>query len=98
MPLPPDFPVSPHDILDPNTRWWFQEEHLPTGASGIAREFRYYFAQREAIETIIYLYEVLGTHRLSAVKTHNLSGLCQLLRRVVYEADRSVTGDTTDEI
>ena len=41
---------------------------------------------------------VLGTHRLSAVKTHNLSGLCQLLRRVVYEADRSVTGDTTDEI
>ena len=41
---------------------------------------------------------LLGTHRLSAVKTHNLSGLCQLLRRVVYEADRSVTGDTTDEI
>ena len=41
---------------------------------------------------------LLGTHRLSAVKTHNLSGLCQLLRRMVYEADRSVTGDTTDEI
>ncbi len=41
---------------------------------------------------------LLGTHKLSAVKTHNLSGLCQLLRGAVYEADRSVTGDTTDEI
>ncbi len=40
-------------------RWWFEEEHLPTGADGVAQEFRYYFAQREAIETIIYLYEVV---------------------------------------
>ena len=104
MPLPPNFPTSPHIILDPGIRWlpdepdqrmdklpplvqelrwqvkewrdgsyqgatdtsisllrwWFQEEHLPTGTDGIAREFRYYFAQREAIETIIYLYEVVG--------------------------------------
>ncbi len=104
MPLPPGFPTSPYDILDPDSRWvpdepdsrmeklpplvqklreqvkvwrdqnyqgatdtsrgllrwWFQEEHLPTGADGMAREFRYYFAQREAIETIIYLYEVAG--------------------------------------
>ncbi len=29
-------------------RWWFQEEHLLTGADGIAREFSYYFAQRKA--------------------------------------------------
>ena len=40
--------------------WWFREEHLLTGADGIAREFRYYFAQREAIETIVYLHEVAG--------------------------------------
>ena len=104
MPLPPGFPASPHDILDPGARWvpgdpdermeklpplvqqlreqvkiwrdknyagatdtgrsllhwWFREEHLLTGADGIAREFRYYFAQREAIETIVYLYEVAG--------------------------------------
>ncbi len=104
MPLPPGFPASPHDILDPGARWvpdepdermeklpplvqqlreqvkewrdkdyakatdtgrsllhwWFAEEHLLTGADGTAREFRYYFAQREAIETIVYLYEVAG--------------------------------------
>ena len=104
MPLPPNFPASPHIILDPDQRWlpgerdqrmdklpplvqklrqrvkewrdenyrgatdtsisllrwWFQEERLLTGTGGIAREFRYYFAQREAIETIIYLYEVVG--------------------------------------
>ena len=40
--------------------WWFREEHLLTGIDGVAREFRYYFAQREAIETIVYLYEVSG--------------------------------------
>ena len=45
-------------MVDASAITSFQEEHLPTGASGIAREFRYYFAQREAIETIIYLYEV----------------------------------------
>ena len=104
MPLPPNFPASPHIILDPGLRWlpdepdqrmdklpplvqelrqqvkgwrdgsyqgatdtsisllrwWFQEEHLLTEADRTAREFRYYFAQREAIETIIYLYEVAG--------------------------------------
>ena len=102
MPIPPDFPVSPHAILDPGVRWlpgepdprmeklpplvrqlrekvkewrdkdytgatttsrsllrwWFLEEHLLAGADGVACEFRYYFAQRESIETIVYLYEV----------------------------------------
>ena len=101
MPLPPNFPTSPHDILDSGVRWvpdesglymtklpplvqklregvkefrdggyagatetsrsllrwWFQEEHSLTGAM---RQFRYYFAQREAIETIVYLYDVAG--------------------------------------
>lgn len=103
MPLPPDFPASPHAILDPGIRWapdapdprmeklpplvqklreqvkawrdqdykgatdtgrsllrwWFGEAHL-IEAAGVTREFRYYFAQREAIETIVYLYEVVG--------------------------------------
>jgi len=36
--------------------WWFDEFHR--FESGEA--FRYYFAQREAIETIIYLYEIKG--------------------------------------
>lgn len=104
MPLPRNFPQSPHDILDPDARWypgeeqlegmpidhllpplvhelrkqvkiwrdkgyegasdtsrsllrwWFGEERMAPGAD----EFRYYFAQREAVETIIYLYEVVG--------------------------------------
>ena len=102
MPLPSDFPKSPHAILEPSVRWlpdeadprmeelpplvqklreqvkvwrdnnykdatdtsrgllrwWFQEDHSVTGTDGAAGEFHYYFAQREAIETIIYLYEV----------------------------------------
>ncbi len=48
--------------------WWFHAEHvipangLPSGATqagGTMAGFRYYFAQREAIETVIYLYEVV---------------------------------------
>jgi len=100
MPLPPNFPESPHEILAPDARWspdngdmfwgklpplveklrvvvkaWRDRGYLdasPTTAAlldwwfGTARlqddlihdSFRYYFAQREAIETVIYLYEV----------------------------------------
>lgn len=39
-------------------RYWFQEEHLILDSRGVSTEFRYYFAQREAIETIIYLHEI----------------------------------------
>ena len=38
--------------------WWFKTSHLQENADGGLLEFQYYFAQREAIETIIYLYEV----------------------------------------
>ncbi len=38
--------------------WWFETEHIIPKADGILEPFRYYFAQREAVETIIYLYEV----------------------------------------
>lgn len=38
--------------------WWFKTEHVIAKADGNMVEFKYYFAQREAIETIIYLYEV----------------------------------------
>lgn len=108
MALHPDFPHSPHAILDPEFRWfpadealrdstmeklmpplvaelrrkvrgfresrygeasetsrsllnwWFKEPHLLPGADGSMFNFKYYFAQREAIETIIYLYDVVG--------------------------------------
>ncbi|HCC55399.1 MAG TPA: type III restriction endonuclease subunit R [Desulfobulbaceae bacterium] len=108
MALHPDFPDSPHAILDPAIRWfpadealrassfekllpplvpelrkqvkawrdsgytgatetsrsllawWFKTPHLLPKADGTMVEFQYYFAQREALETIIYLYDVVG--------------------------------------
>lgn len=107
MALHPDFPSSPHAILDPEFRWfpadeslrdrtmdklipplvaelrrkvkefrdnyykgasdtsksllnwWFKEPHLLPGKDTIMGSFKYYFAQREAIETIVYLYDVI---------------------------------------
>jgi type III restriction enzyme len=40
--------------------WWFNTPHLLGQADGAMAEFQYYFAQREALETIIYLYDVVG--------------------------------------
>lgn len=40
-------------------KFWFQTEHLIPQNDGSADEFKFYFAQREAIETIIYLYDVV---------------------------------------
>ncbi|HEX6694400.1 MAG TPA: hypothetical protein VF035_06895 [Longimicrobiales bacterium] len=39
-------------------RWWFDREHLLEQADGSLAQFRYYFAQREAVETVIWLYDV----------------------------------------
>lgn len=39
-------------------RWWFDTAHPIDGADGVVSEFRYYYAQREAVETAIWLYEV----------------------------------------
>ena len=107
MALHPDFPESPHEIIDPKVRWlpdqtlllgmdygmllppliqkireqvktwrddnysgasetskallnwWFNTPHLQEQSDDIVSKFQYYFAQREAIETIIYLYDVV---------------------------------------
>jgi len=107
MALHPDFPNSPHVILDPDVRWfpadealressyekllpplvhelrskvkawresgyegaastsiyllnwWFNREHLIPKADGSMATFQYYFAQREALETVVYLYDVV---------------------------------------
>jgi len=40
--------------------WWFNTPHLLPKADGTMAQFQYYFAQREALETIIYLYDVVG--------------------------------------
>lgn len=40
--------------------WWFNTPHLIPLANGSMAEFEYYFAQREALETIVYLHDVVG--------------------------------------
>lgn len=103
-----NFPKSPHEILDPEVRWypgadlirekgglhtllpplvhelrirvkkwrdnnyegasdtskallkhWFETEHLLPSSDGTMMPFRYYFAQREAVETVVYLHDVV---------------------------------------
>ena len=39
--------------------WWFKKEHLLPKADGTTRTFQYYYAQREAVETVIYLYDAV---------------------------------------
>jgi len=39
-------------------RWWFETPHLVEHPDGTQVYFRYYFAQREAVETVIWLYDV----------------------------------------
>jgi type III restriction enzyme len=41
-------------------KWWFDREHLLPTNHGIVAPFRYYYAQREAVETAIYLIDVVG--------------------------------------
>jgi type III restriction enzyme len=40
--------------------WWFDTDHLTEGGDGSQSQFRYYFAQREAVETVIWLHDVRG--------------------------------------
>ncbi len=53
--------VGASDTSKSLLNWWFKEPHLLPQADGTMVEFQYYFAQREALETIIYLYDVVGT-------------------------------------
>jgi type III restriction enzyme len=41
-------------------QWWFETDQLIDQADGSQAQFRYYFAQREAVESVIWLYEVRG--------------------------------------
>ncbi|MFA7170034.1 MAG: DEAD/DEAH box helicase family protein [Candidatus Paceibacterota bacterium] len=38
--------------------WWFKEPHTIYGNDGVSVSFQYYFAQREAVETVIWLYDM----------------------------------------
>ena len=46
--------VTSYALLD----WWFRTKHMSNLQNEENSRFRYYFAQREAVETIIYLYEI----------------------------------------
>lgn len=52
--------VGAHDTSKSLLNWWFVTPHLLPKADGTMQEFQYFFAQREALETIIYLYDVVG--------------------------------------
>ncbi len=122
MALHPEFPDSPHTILDPSIRWfpaeeelrntsmdklmpplvallrrnvkefrdsgyvgardtsksllnwWFQDPHLLPQDDDKMTEFQYYFAQREALETIVYLYDVVGVKDKFDLMRYDSSG------------------------
>src|SRR3989344_6195788 len=38
--------------------WWLKEEHVLYDKEGVSYIFKYYFSQREALETVVWLYEV----------------------------------------
>ena len=62
--------------------WWFNTPHLlskgylplSTGNEDMV-EFEYYFAQREALETIVYLYDVVGVQDKYDLMRFDSSGL-----------------------
>ena len=55
--------------------WWFKEPHLLPGAGSSMENFEYYFAQREAIETLVYLYDVVGAKDKYDLMRFDSSGL-----------------------
>lgn len=55
--------------------YWFGAPHLIPQADGFMAEFRYYFAQREAIETAIWLYEHEHARDPYSLMRYDSSGL-----------------------
>ncbi|MEK7473445.1 MAG: DEAD/DEAH box helicase family protein [Patescibacteria group bacterium] len=55
--------------------WWFQEEHVLYDQHGVSSIFRYYFAQREALETVVWLYEVAKVKDKHDLIRYNSTGV-----------------------
>ncbi|GAB6264968.1 MAG: DEAD/DEAH box helicase family protein [Methanothrix sp.] len=55
--------------------WWFNNPHLLPKANGTMAEFQYFFAQREAVETVIFLYDVAGVQDKYDLMRFDSSGL-----------------------
>ncbi|MEI6818793.1 MAG: DEAD/DEAH box helicase family protein [Verrucomicrobiota bacterium] len=43
-------------------QWWFETDHLLETADGSLSPFQYYYSQREAVETVIWLHDVRKAH------------------------------------
>lgn len=55
--------------------WWFKEEHIIYNSDGSSYNFRYYFAQREALETVVWLYEVAKVKDKHDLIRYNTTGV-----------------------
>ncbi len=55
-------------------RHWFQTEHLLPETDGTMARFQYYFAQREAVESAVWLYEVEQARDPYALLKYDSSG------------------------
>jgi type III restriction enzyme len=56
-------------------RWWFQTDHPAERPDGSSWNFQYYFAQREAVETIVYLADVINAYDAQALMNFDSQGL-----------------------
>lgn len=68
---------------------WFGRAHRQTTTSGEEFEFRYYFCQREAIETLIYLKEVRRLESLSQIIAEFGGASAELQALGITEAEDS---------
>lgn len=55
--------------------FWFEQEHWIENADGEFFEFKYYFAQRESVETIIYLHEIAKVEDKHDLLKYDSSGI-----------------------
>ena len=55
--------------------WWFKEEHILYDKDGVSFNFKYYFAQREAVETVIWLYDVAKVKDKYDLIRYNSTGI-----------------------
>ena len=55
--------------------FWFNTTHMLQQADGTMSQFQYYCVQREALETIVYLYDVVGVQDKHDMMRFDTSGL-----------------------
>ena len=67
--------VGASDTSKSLLNWWFKEPHLQPQTDGTTARFQYFFAQREALETMIYLYDLVGARDKFDLMRFDSSGL-----------------------